>query len=407
MKKKLLSILALFCLTVASAWAQSLYLDVNGTSATLKYGNAGSKPYYDEMYDSWKNLSGTSEKTTVQTITVDATTCKDFQGVSFRSLFEGFTALTSVDLSGLYTLDVSNMSHMFDGCSSLRTLDLSSLETYNVSSMTEMFDGCSSLVSVDLSSINTNTTTSTALSRLFRNCSSLTAIFVGDGWKTTSNDAHMFTGCTNLPNWDGTENGSKANTGPDGYLNKVKVTANEGETGEFWATYYNEYKNLIAPTGTQVFKVALSGTALTMNKIADGIITKGQGVVLKGASNSIVLNVNTTASEDGYSGNSLQGTMTSIPNPGNAYMLNYKEATGAGFYKLKATGTIGANKAYLTYDGNVGSRDFFVFDEATGIEQTEAEEGVEDGVIYDLQGREVENPAPGIYIVNGKKVFIK
>ncbi|MBR2771655.1 MAG: hypothetical protein IKD78_06535, partial [Bacteroidales bacterium] len=127
MKKKLLSILALFCLTVASAWAQSLYLDVNGTSATLKYGNAGSKPYYDEMYDSWKNLSGTSEKTTVQTITVDATTCKDFQGVSFRSLFEGFTALTSVDLSGLYTLDVSNMSHMFDGCSSLRTLDLSSL----------------------------------------------------------------------------------------------------------------------------------------------------------------------------------------------------------------------------------------------------------------------------------------
>ena len=79
----------------------------------------------------------------------------------------------------------------------------------------------------------------------------------------------------------------------------------------------------------------------------------------------------------------------------------------AGFYKLKATGTIGANKAYLTYDGNVGSRDFFVFDEATGIEQTEAEEGVEDGVIYDLQGREVENPAPGIYIVNGKKVFIK
>ena len=405
MKKKLLSILALFCLTVASAWAQSLYLDVNGTSATLKYGNAGSKPYYDEMSHSWQNLSGTSEKTTVQTITVDATTCKDFQGTSFRSLFEGFTALTSVDLSGLYALYVSNMSSMFAGCSSLRTLDLSGLETYNVLLMSQMFDGCSSLVSVDLSSINMSTTTTVSL--MFRNCSSLTAIFVGDGWKDGSNTPNMFKGCTNLPNWDGTTDRSKANTGPDGYLNKVKVTANEGETGEFWATYYNEYKNLIAPTGTQVFKVALSGTALTMNKIADGIITKGQGVVLKGASNSIVLNVNTTASEDGYSGNSLQGTMTSIPNPGNAYMLNYKEATGAGFYKLKATGTIGANKAYLTYDGNVGSRDFFVFDEATGIEQTEAEEGVEDGVIYDLQGREVENPAPGIYIVNGKKVFIK
>ncbi|MBR3896326.1 MAG: hypothetical protein IKJ42_04805, partial [Bacteroidaceae bacterium] len=28
-------------------------------------------------------------------------------------------------------------------------------------------------------------------------------------------------------------------------------------------------------------------------------------------------------------------------------------------------------------------------------------------VVYDLQGRRVENPAKGIYIVNGKKVVIK
>ncbi|MBQ2778730.1 MAG: hypothetical protein IJF46_03035, partial [Bacteroidaceae bacterium] len=31
----------------------------------------------------------------------------------------------------------------------------------------------------------------------------------------------------------------------------------------------------------------------------------------------------------------------------------------------------------------------------------------QDGVYYDLSGRRVENPAAGIYIVNGKKVLVK
>ena len=28
-------------------------------------------------------------------------------------------------------------------------------------------------------------------------------------------------------------------------------------------------------------------------------------------------------------------------------------------------------------------------------------------IIYDLQGRQVENPTKGIYIVNGKKMIVK
>ena len=32
---------------------------------------------------------------------------------------------------------------------------------------------------------------------------------------------------------------------------------------------------------------------------------------------------------------------------------------------------------------------------------------VNDGAIYDLQGRKVENPIKGIYIMNGKKIMIK
>ena len=43
----------------------------------------------------------------------------------------------------------------------------------------------------------------------------------------------------------------------------------------------------------------------------------------------------------------------------------------------------------------------------TGIEDIKAENELVEGVYYDLNGRAVENPANGIYIINGKKVIIK
>jgi hypothetical protein len=42
----------------------------------------------------------------------------------------------------------------------------------------------------------------------------------------------------------------------------------------------------------------------------------------------------------------------------------------------------------------------------TAIEEVKIENG-EANTIYDLQGRKVENPTKGIYIINGKKTMIK
>jgi hypothetical protein len=143
-----------------------------------------------------------------------------------------------------------------------------------------------------------------------------------------------------------------------------------------------------------------------MTEISDGIVKSGEGVVLKNTSASITMTPTASDSEGDYSGNSLTGTMTSITNPGNAYVLNYKSATGVGFYKLKASGTIGANKAYLTYPAS--AREFFLFDETTSIseELRVKSEEFASAVVFDLQGRRVQNPTKGLYIVNGKKVFI-
>ena len=183
----------------------------------------------------------------------------------------------------------------------------------------------------------------------------------------------------------------------------VNVTANEGATGEYWATYYNNEKGFTADANTTVFKAALTGSQLTMTEVAGKEIPAGKAVILKSTAATITLTPATTTAT--LEGNQLVGTATAITNPGNAYVLS-KGAKGVGFYKLTSGGTIGANKAYLTY--SAGARDFFLFDETTGIISVNGSGLMVNGSdgCYDLQGRRVQNPVKGLYIVNGKKVFI-
>ena len=84
-----------------------------------------------------------------------------------------------------------------------------------------------------------------------------------------------------------------------------------------------------------------------------------------------------------------------------------------GFYKLNNTViTIPGNKAFLVLTNAEAQAKGFVLEfedgGTTGIETIEnSKHSTEDGVYYDLQGRRVENPTRGVYIVNGKKVVIK
>ena len=187
------------------------------------------------------------------------------------------------------------------------------------------------------------------------------------------------------------------------------VTANKGASDvEYWATYYNANatQGFKADANTKVFQAALTGSQLTMTEVANREIPAGKAVILKSSSSSITLTPATTTAT--LEGNQLQGTTTTIDgSAGNIYVLS-KGAKGVGFYKLSSTGTIGANKAYLTYSGS-GAPSFlnFVEGNVTGIEMPKAETTNSDAEVYDLQGRRVANPTKGLYIVNGKKVVIK
>ena len=93
------------------------------------------------------------------------------------------------------------------------------------------------------------------------------------------------------------------------------------------------------------------------------------------------------------------------------YRLTMHNDTQIGFWWGNENGTafaVGSNKAYMAVPTSVaGARNGFAFgDDATGISNVNINLNDNDNC-YDLQGRKVNKPGKGLYIVNGKKVVIK
>ena len=107
---------------------------------------------------------------------------------SMSNMFYKSTSLKSIDVSGFDTSKVVNMSYMFQGCSNLETLDLSNFKTSNVSLMQGMFWDCQKLKNIDVSNFNTGKVTS--MNRMFMNCKSLIEIDLSNF--NTSNVTDMY-----------------------------------------------------------------------------------------------------------------------------------------------------------------------------------------------------------------------
>lgn len=186
----------------------------------------------------------------------------------------------------------------------------------------------------------------------------------------------------------------------------MNLTANGPVDEKYWMTFYNNRYNFVADENTQVFKAELSGTSITLHEVTDRIVTRAEAVILKSTGNPVMTKTADTSSNE--DANSLRGVLSSLTasDPSTIYVLN-NGSQGVGFYKLAGGNTLGAYKAYLKYDGDgAGARAFIGFDEATSIESLSVNECFENGEVYDLQGRRVSQPTKGLYIVNGKKVFI-
>ncbi len=120
---------------------------------------------------------------------------------TMSDMFAGCSSLSSLDVSGFDTRNVTNMSGMFDGCSSLSSLDVSGFDTRNVTNMQGMFVSCSSLSSLDVSGFDTRNVTN--MRSMFGWCSSLSSLGVsGFDTRNVTDMRTMFAGCSSFSSLD-------------------------------------------------------------------------------------------------------------------------------------------------------------------------------------------------------------
>jgi len=170
------------------------------------------------------------------------------------------------------------------------------------------------------------------------------------------------------------------------------------------------YATLIAPValeipaGVEVYTAAFEDGKAKLTSISD-VIPANVGVVVKAAQGTYNFKITTTE-------NVATSALRGVPNTANvasesaAFILaNGKH--GVGFYKLSsANRTIHGFRAFYTAPAEAQAVSAFLLeDNVTGIEEIET--SADKAPIYDLSGRRVAKAEKGVYIQNGRKIFVK
>ena len=185
---------------------------------------------------------------------------------------------------------------------------------------------------------------------------------------------------------------------------------NVGGTG--FATYCSECDlDFSEVSGLKAY--IASGFSPSTGKLVLTRVTEvpaGEGLYLVGDEGRY--NIPTTTTDMFYS-NLLKGVTTATTiYPTDGSYTNFILANGShgvAFYSLSAAGELAAGKAYLqlptTSASDVKAISVIFDDDEDAIQSIEEESQTQR--IYNLQGQQVNTPKNGLYIVNGKKVFIK
>ena len=149
-----------------------------------------------------------------------------------------------------------------------------------------------------------------------------------------------------------------------------------------------------------------TGAEVTLSKVE--AIPASTGVYLKAEKG--VYGIAVPAEAAAPATNYLKGVITStVVNQTEGENTNFF-LSAEGFKKAVASSTLAGGKAYLSLPTSMFTSGVNVLsimlDDATAIEETLVRPA-ENGVLYDLSGRRVEQPKRGIYIQGGKKVLFK
>lgn len=176
------------------------------------------------------------------------------------------------------------------------------------------------------------------------------------------------------------------------------------------AGYSTLFLNFVAeiPSTAEVYTVTAASNGFVVLTQLTNAIPAQTGVILKNAGEHLFVS---TTKQPTAEGNLLQGSLadTTIDDANYDYYILANGDNGVGLYRDAFSGgefVNNAGKAYLPI-AKTGAQNAlsygFDFGGTTGIEAVET---AQDAAIYDLTGRKVAAmTAPGIYIVNGKKVI--
>lgn len=191
----------------------------------------------------------------------------------------------------------------------------------------------------------------------------------------------------------------------------AKVTI--GDTG--YATYCADlalnFGSLSDLKAYVVTGVSGSGDVLTVLTQNVNDVPAGTGLLLHGTPGSYTVPTGTGSSayENKLVGVTTATTVSSQDSQGNNFLLA-NGTQGVGFYPIDGSGTLEANKAYLSLPTSMtASAKALVIDlsgQAAGINKV-VETKQKTSSYYTLTGSRVDHPTKGIYIYQGKKIIKK
>ena len=169
-----------------------------------------------------------------------------------------------------------------------------------------------------------------------------------------------------------------------------------------------EYTTYVTPaamdfTGVSGLKAfvatAAASTGVTLTEPAAAVPAKTPLVLKKVSGTSFEVPV--VASGTAPATNMLKAGPATMTGDGTEYILI------DGLFYQSTAGALATGKAYLKTASALGRELTINWGDETAINALENATKIDNGAIYDLSGRRVENPTKGIYIMNGKKVIFK
>lgn len=202
------------------------------------------------------------------------------------------------------------------------------------------------------------------------------------------------------------------------YYNKVVFRSPATPDGKYYASIYLPYAATV-PTGATAYIGTLNGSSIRLTDIESNVIPKNTAVVMVAESDlatQYVAPATEVGSVPAGVTNNLKGTLTTTERTADMYADTYVlngSFDNIGFYKYTATNLPKGRAYFEVRNSGVQGVQGFLFDfgeegsETTGINAATLSEGNAAKTYYDLSGRRIANPKNGLYICNGKKVYIK